>query len=243
VTRSTAEPSFTTSIPPLVLAAAALVIAWALWLPLADVLRFPDRISVLPNLEADAAAYDAFARDLAGSWRLAALPAKHPPGWMAMLASVYLVAGHSYVAGKLLSWSALLVTVALCAWLAQRIWGREAALVAAVLCASSPGLRGYVGTLQYEVVTGALFTLLLVLSTRACEATGAGLAARRAALAGAAGARRSCSSYLLSRIGSGGAFDSRSIRVRRSSPLGCCSRFPPCPRWCGRPRKRCITNV
>ncbi len=164
------------------------LVVWFAALPLRDVLAYPDRVSVLPNLQTDAAAYDAFARDLAASWQVSALPAKHPPGWMVLLASVYSVAGHSYVAGKLVSWAALLVSVALCGWLALRVYGPTAAAVAAVLCAASPGLRAYVGTLQYEVVTGALFALLLVLSTRVCDATRRGDAVRRAALAGAAGA-------------------------------------------------------
>lgn len=168
--------------------ALAVCLGWFLLLPLRDILAFPDRVAVLPNLETDAAAYDAFARDFAASWEIAALPSKHPPGWMVMLGGVYALVGHSYVAGKMLSWLALVITVALCAWLAHRVFGRTAAIVAALLCASSPGLRGYVGTLQYEVVTGALFMLLLVLSVKAADAHTRGRALRAAALAGAAGA-------------------------------------------------------
>jgi 4-amino-4-deoxy-L-arabinose transferase-like glycosyltransferase len=162
--------------------------AWFLILPLRDVLSFPARVSVLPNLEADAAAYDAFAWDFARNGRLDALPTKHPPGWMLMLAGIYTVVGHSYVAGKLLSWSALLVTVVLCGWLAARVYGPYAAAIAALLCASSPGLRGYVGTLQYEVVTAFWFMLFLVLSGRAAEGAGTRDAAKRAAIAGLVGA-------------------------------------------------------
>jgi 4-amino-4-deoxy-L-arabinose transferase-like glycosyltransferase len=163
-------------------------IAWALWLPLADVLSYPDRVSVLPNLETDAAAYDGFAQELSTTWRLSALPSKHPPGWMVMLATVYALVGHSYVAGKLVSWTALLLAVACAAWLARRAYGRSASAVAALLCASSPGLRGYIGTLQYEVVTAGLFALLLALSTRVCEAKTRKTALARAVLAGATGA-------------------------------------------------------
>ena len=105
-----------------------------------------------------------------------------------MLASVYAVVGHSYVAGKLLSWFALVLSVALCAWLANRVYGRTAAVIAALLCASSPGLRAYVGTLQYEVVTGALFALLLCLATRVREAQAKHQATQRAVVAGIAGA-------------------------------------------------------
>jgi hypothetical protein len=168
--------------------AATIGCTWFVLLPLRDVLVYPDRIAVLPNLETDAAAYDAFGRDLAGSWQLSALPAKHPPGWMVILAITDSIAGHSYVAGKLVSWAALLLQVGLCGWLASRVWGPAAGAIAALLCASSPGLRGYVGTLQYEVVTGALFTLLLVAASRALDATDRREAFRRAVLAGAVGA-------------------------------------------------------
>jgi 4-amino-4-deoxy-L-arabinose transferase-like glycosyltransferase len=162
-------------------------IAWALWLPLHDVLTYPDRVSVLPNLETDAAAYDAFAQQLAASWHVAALPAKHPPGWMAALAAVYATVGHSYVAGKLVSWVALVLMVGLCAWLASRVFDRAAGGVAALLCASSPGFRGYVGTLQYEVLTAALVALVLVLAIRVTDAANARQALTRAGIAGLAG--------------------------------------------------------
>jgi 4-amino-4-deoxy-L-arabinose transferase-like glycosyltransferase len=164
------------------------IIGAFLWLPLADVLSFPNRVAVLPNLEADAAAYDAFAWDFARSWQIDALPTKHPPGWMALLAGVYAIAGHSYVVGKLVSWVALVATVALCAWTADRMYGRRAAAIAALLCASSPGLRAYVGTLQYEVVTAAWFMLLVVLAARVTETAGARTILSRAAVAGVAGA-------------------------------------------------------
>jgi 4-amino-4-deoxy-L-arabinose transferase-like glycosyltransferase len=169
--------------------AAGVCSTWFLLLPLRDVLAYPGRLAVLPNLETDAAAYDAFARDFASSWQLSALPAKHPPGWVVILAITNAVAGHSFVAGKLVSWAALIISVALCGWLANRVYGDTAAAIAVVLCASSPGLRGYVGTLQYEVVTAALFTLLLAAGTRVVYSTNRrdGLL-RRAAFAGAAGA-------------------------------------------------------
>jgi 4-amino-4-deoxy-L-arabinose transferase-like glycosyltransferase len=163
-------------------------VAWFLVLPLRDVLTFPTRISVFPNLETDAAAYDAFARDFAATGDLAALPSKHPPGWMLMLAAVYAVAGPSYVAGKLVSWHALVVAVGLCAWLAKRMYGAAPAAIAALLCASSPGLRAYVGTLQYEIVTGTLFALLLVMSVRVVDSPGGRPLLRRAVAAGLAGA-------------------------------------------------------
>jgi 4-amino-4-deoxy-L-arabinose transferase-like glycosyltransferase len=163
------------------------ILCWFLFLPLRDIVTFPERLSVLPNLETDAAAYDAFAWALAQTWDIWTLPSKHPPGWMVVLAGVYALFGHSYVAGKLVSWLALVLTTALCGWLAHRVYGRSAAVVAALLCASSPGLRGYVGTLQYEVFTGAVFALFLTLSVRLVASTDRDAVVRRAVLAGLAG--------------------------------------------------------
>jgi 4-amino-4-deoxy-L-arabinose transferase-like glycosyltransferase len=164
------------------------VIGWFLYLPLHDILTFPRRISVLSNLETDAAAYDAFARDFAQTWQIPSLPSKHPPGWMVVLAGVYATVGHSYVAGKLVSWVAMIVTVAAAAWIANRVFGRTAAAIAALLCASSPGLRGYVGTLQYEVLTGALFAVFLMLVIRVTEVATRREAIIRAVIAGSVGA-------------------------------------------------------
>ena len=165
----------------------AIAIAWFLFLPLRDILTFPDRISVLPNLETDAAAYDAFAREFARTWQLEALPSKHPPGWMLVLATVYAFINASFVAGKIVSWLALIVIVMAAAWLAHRIFGRIAGVIAALLCAASPGLRGYVGTLQYEVLTAALFLVFLVLTIRTADAESPRQAYRRALWAGVVG--------------------------------------------------------
>ena len=71
-----------------------------------------------------------------------------------MLALVYSVTGPSYVAAKLISWVGLIASVAMCWYLARRVFGETAAALAALLCALSPALRYYVGTVQYEVVTG-----------------------------------------------------------------------------------------
>jgi 4-amino-4-deoxy-L-arabinose transferase-like glycosyltransferase len=159
---------------------------WSLSLPLRDLLGYPDRLSVLPNLETDAAAYDAFAAELASRHDLRVLPEKHPPGWMLVLGAVYAVLGHSFVAGKLVSWVALVITVLVAAALARRLFGPTAALIAALLVASSPGLRAYVGTLQYEVLTAALFLIFLMLIVRAADGGGS-RTLRRAVLAGIVG--------------------------------------------------------
>ena len=190
------------------------MIGWALALPLRDVLAYPERISVLPNLQTDALTYHRIASDLSRTWSLEALPPRHPPGWVTLLAALYSVAGPSFIAGKLVSWLALLASVAGCAILARRIWSPapgpdragyarlggepgpdragyarlsgEASWIAAILCASSPALRGYVGTLQYEVVTGAMLLAVLLLTDVTARSQSSRALHLRAVLAGLA---------------------------------------------------------
>ncbi|MGH7507486.1 MAG: hypothetical protein ACRELX_17665, partial [Longimicrobiales bacterium] len=150
------------------------------WLPLRDVLAYPDRVAVLPNLQADAQTYYELGREVAETGSLRPLPARHPPVWVAVLAAVFAVTGASFVAAKLVLWAALLASIAGCAWLARRVYSTAAAWPAALLCASSPALRGYVGTVQYEVFTGALLLLVLVLAARAAEASSVRMLLRRA---------------------------------------------------------------
>ncbi len=164
------------------------LMAWFLLLPFRDILSFPDRISVLPNLQTDAAAYHAIAWNLAATQSLDALPPRHPPGWVTLLAILYSVAGPSYVIGKLMSWLALIASTAACAWLARRVHSPPAGWIAALLCASSPALRGYVGTLQYEVITGTGLLAVLVLGACAVDAPARPILYRRAFVAGVAGA-------------------------------------------------------
>jgi len=146
------------------------LILWGLHLPLHDLLAYPDRISVLPNLQADADTYDLAARRLAATWSSEELPVRHPPGWITVLALLYAVTGPSLVAGKLLNFAALIVVVLLSAWIARRAFGPASAWAAAVLVAMSPGFRGYVGVLQYEVFTAALLCATLALAIRTTEA-------------------------------------------------------------------------
>jgi 4-amino-4-deoxy-L-arabinose transferase-like glycosyltransferase len=163
-------------------------IAWGLSLPLLDVLAYPDRISVLPNLQTDASTYHAIGLELATTGSLDALPSRHPPGWVSILGAVYAVAGPSFVAAKLVSWAALLASVAMCWHLARAMHGALAGWIAAIVCAWSPALRGYVGTLQYEVITGTALLAVLVLALRAVQASSRAAVWRAAALAGLAGA-------------------------------------------------------
>jgi 4-amino-4-deoxy-L-arabinose transferase-like glycosyltransferase len=150
-----------------------LAIGYGVALPLRDVFAYPDRISVLPNLQADAEAYYNIGRAIAGQRSLDAFPIRHPPVWIGLLALASGVAGDSYVAGKLILWVALVASVAGCAWLARRMYGAPAGWIAALLCAFSPALRGYVGTLQYEVFTGALLLALVILAVRTIESPSA----------------------------------------------------------------------
>jgi 4-amino-4-deoxy-L-arabinose transferase-like glycosyltransferase len=148
-----------------------LAIAYGLTLPLYDLLAYPDRVSVLPNLQADAEAYYSIGRTIATDWNLDAFPIRHPPGWIGLLALVFSIGGASFVAGKLISWVALVATVIGCAWLARRIYGPTAGWIAALVTATSPALRGYVGTVQYEVFTGALLLALVMLAVGVIESS------------------------------------------------------------------------
>jgi len=146
------------------------VILWGLHLPLHDLLTYPDRISVLSNLRADADTYDRAARRLATTWSSDDLPIRIPPGWITVLALLYSVTGPSFVAGKLLNFAALIVVLLLSAWIARRAFGPGSGWAAAVLVAMSPAFRGYVGVLQYEVFTAALLCGTLALAIRTAEA-------------------------------------------------------------------------
>jgi len=144
-----------------------LAIGYGVSLPLRDVIAYPDRVSVLPNLQTDAEAYYNIGRAIAEQRSLDAFPIRQPPVWIALLALVFSIAGESFVTGKLILWVALLASVPGCAWLARRMYGPSAGWIAALLCAWSPALRGYVGTVQYEVFTGALLIAVVVLAVRA----------------------------------------------------------------------------
>ena len=162
-------------------------ILWCLWLPLADMRRYADRISVFPNLVTDAATYYDLARELSTSWQNN-IPTTYPPLWIGLMATVFSVTGPSYVAGKLISWTGLAITVLLAAWLANRVYGSTAAWMAALLCAASAGLRAYVGTLQYEVVTGTLLLASIVLAVRSVDTASLWQQRWRVVLAGFSGA-------------------------------------------------------
>ena len=163
------------------------LILWCLWLPLADMFRFPDRVSVFPNLVTDAATYYDLARELSATWQNN-IPTTYPPLWIGLMAAVFSISGPSYVAGKLISWTGLVIIVILAAWLARRVYGSTAAWMAAVLCAASAGLRAYVGTLQYEIVTATLLLVSIALAVRTIDPVNTPQQRRRAALAGFSGA-------------------------------------------------------
>jgi 4-amino-4-deoxy-L-arabinose transferase-like glycosyltransferase len=165
----------------------ALLVGFLL-LPLGDILTYPDRVSVLPNLQTDAAAYYALGRELADTKSVAALPPRHPPGWITTLGLAFLVGGTSYVTGKLVLWAALVFCVLGSAWLAGRMFGRPAKWAAALVCASSPAMRGYVGTVQYEVFTGALLLGVVALGVRTIDAPDRTALYRRAVATGLVGA-------------------------------------------------------
>jgi len=174
-------------LPLLLRAALVALITWTLWLALNDVLTYPTRVSVLPNLTADAETYHALAAELSATWRNN-IPAKFPPMWIGLMALVYSVSGVSVVAGKLISWTGLVALVLLSAWLGRKIYGTAAAWVAAVVCASSAGLRAYVGTLQYEIATATFLLAMLALAVHASASDNSSRLFRRVLVAGLAGA-------------------------------------------------------
>lgn len=146
------------------------VIAFGWSLPLTDILGYPDRISVLPSLQVDAATYDELGAAVASSGRWTDLPAMQPPGFVAILAVVYRLVGHSIVAAKLLLWLCLVMSTLLAGWFANRVWGGAPAWVAMTLTATAPALRHYVGTVQYEVLSAVGLLIVLGLAVKAVEA-------------------------------------------------------------------------
>lgn len=80
---------------------ASLSIAALFGLSLAFATSFPDRISVLPNLQVDAQTYDAIALDLSNRRSLDAIPPLQPPGFVALLAVVSTPFGHSWITARL----------------------------------------------------------------------------------------------------------------------------------------------
>jgi 4-amino-4-deoxy-L-arabinose transferase-like glycosyltransferase len=131
------------------------ITAFGLALPLWDLASYPDRLSILPSLQVDAATYDALAAQIAAGGGLASVPVRQPPGFVVLLAGLYGLVGHSTTAAKLLLWAAHAASVLLAATLARHVWGPSAAATAAALVATAPALRHYDGTVQYEVLVGA----------------------------------------------------------------------------------------
>ena len=145
------------------------IIAFGWWLPLADVLTYPTRISVLPSLQVDAPTYDELGAAIATSGRWTDVPPMQPPGFVVILAVVYRVFGHSLLAAKVLLWLCMVAATLLAGWLTKRVWGTTPAWVAMALTATAPTLRHYVGTLQYEVVAGTGLLAVLGLALKAAE--------------------------------------------------------------------------
>ena len=149
---------------------ALLAMAWGLSLPLRDVLAYPDRISVLPESADRRAAYHAIAVRLADDRqpRGAAAAASAGLGRRCSPRSTRSPARRmspaSWCPGPRSSrrWP--------CAWYWRGRSSVPRRWIAALVCAWSPALRGYVGTVQYEVVTGAALLAVLVLGLRTADA-------------------------------------------------------------------------
>ncbi len=155
-------------------------------LPLHDLWMHPDRVSVLTSLQVDAQTYHDLATTLAAHGHWTDIPLRQPPGFVALLAVVYRAFGASYTAAKLLLWLCLVASAVLAAWLARRVWGRDAAWAAALLVATAPALRHYTGTVQYEVLAGTELLVLVALAVRADTARGFAAAIAWTAAAGVA---------------------------------------------------------
>jgi 4-amino-4-deoxy-L-arabinose transferase-like glycosyltransferase len=129
----------------------------ALLVRLAYVLFYPQL-----SVHGDAAQYDTLGWSLARGLGYR-LPGGEPnvywaPGYPGVLAVVYRVAGHSYLAVRIVQAVLGAVVAALAASIAGRLFDRRIATLAGILCACYPGLIGYSGLL----LTEAVFTTLLI---------------------------------------------------------------------------------
>jgi 4-amino-4-deoxy-L-arabinose transferase-like glycosyltransferase len=129
----------------------------ALLIRLAYVLFYPQL-----SVHGDAAHYDELGWSLAQGLGYR-LPGGEPnvywaPGYPGVLAGIYWVFGHSYVAVRVAQSILGAGVAALVALMAGRVFDRRTAAIAGVLCACYPGLIGYTGLLLTETV----FTTLLV---------------------------------------------------------------------------------
>ncbi len=104
--------------------AALLVVALAA-LPLRAIVAHPTSLSVVPSLQVDAAAYDAIAAEIVQTRSLEPIPPLQPPGFVLMVAAVYAVAGHSWVAAKVFLWLVFCACILMSAQLAWRLYGQE----------------------------------------------------------------------------------------------------------------------
>lgn len=145
-------------------------IASLLMFSLSYVTTFRTRISVLPSLQVDASTYDTIALELANTWSLDAIPPLQPPGFVAFLATIFTAFGHSWIAGRVALWVCLVLATVSSAFLARAMYRSElAGWFAALLCAASPALRAYAGTLQYELLAAVLLLFIVWASWRITE--------------------------------------------------------------------------
>jgi hypothetical protein len=135
--------------------------------PLPSILASGDRLSQLPSLQVDAAAYDAIAADIVHTGSLGAIPPLQPPGFVTLLSGVYSLPVPSRVAARVALWLCFVACVGLAGLLASMVYRDElAGWAAALLTASSAMLRRYTGTIQYELVAALAVLILIVLAHR-----------------------------------------------------------------------------
>lgn len=121
------------------------------------------------NLDIDSVRYDQYARAVADSRSLGAIPPLYPPGFIALLAATYAVAGASYLAAKVVLAALLVGAAVLVAYTTWRVVGPAEAVIAAALTVFSPLMLAYVSTLQYEVSAAFLSALVMALLVGASQ--------------------------------------------------------------------------
>jgi hypothetical protein len=133
----------------------AFVLLVATLLNIRFALRTKDALACY-NLGIDTDKYDGAARRIAATG-VVDVPTLQPPEYILYLALLYRLLGPRVIVPKLLA-CAMVLGLSVGVWaLGRRFVGEGAAFAGAVLTITSPVLRAYASTLQYEVLAASLF--------------------------------------------------------------------------------------
>jgi hypothetical protein len=133
----------------------AFVLLAATLLNILFALRTKDALACY-NLGIDTDKYDGAARRIAATGSVD-VPILQPPGYILYLALLYRLLGPRVIVPKLLA-CAMILGLSGGVWaLGRRFVGAGAAFAGAVLTITSPVLRAYASTLQYEILAASLF--------------------------------------------------------------------------------------